>query len=266
MSGDTKALRTRIKSVNSTLHLTKAMNLVASSKIRKASDAMQKSKEYEENLAAVLHSLSSVRDLQSSPFIKSGGDRTRMIVIAGDRGLAGGYNSNIFRFSATFSDAEILPIGYRACMHFDQSRISSEYFTFDNAHSLAVHLCADFAEGKYDRLGIIATQYISAMTQEPFVKWIFPLKQTQGNAVVQPLIEPSDASVLNAAAEEYAAGVIYASVKESFACEIAARRMAMDNAEKNAKDMIDNLKIEYNRVRQGAITQEITEITAGNES
>ena len=102
------------------------------------------------------------------------------------------------------------------------------------------------------------------MTQEPEVKWVLPLERPQSGDVNTGVFEPDPFTLLNDIVPQYVAGVLYALVKESFACEVAARRMAMDSAKKNATEMIDNLQLEYNRVRQSKITQEITEIVAGS--
>lgn len=264
MGADTKILRTRIKSVNSTLHLTKAMGLVASSKIRRANEAMLKSREYVKSLDGILNILTACPECSKSPFMRFGGNRTRLIVIAGDRGLAGGYNANVFRLAKEFNSAEIIPIGKRACDRFSKSPISSESFSSKEAYALAKTLCTDFSEERYDKLGIISTRYISMMTQEAFVRWLLPLSKSTEKQSVSIVFEPDETTVLNTVIQEYIAGMIVAAVRESFASEVAARRMAMDNAGKNAGQMIDSLQLQYNRARQGAITQEITEIVAGS--
>ena len=125
-------------------------------------------------------------------------------------------------------------------------------------------LCKDFTEGKFDRLGIISTKYNSVMSQEAYVKWVLPFTKSERNDTAGIVFEPDQLTVLNNVAKEYVAGIITVLVRESFAGEVAARRMAMDSAGKNAKEMIDNLQLEYNRARQSAITQEITEIVAGS--
>lgn len=264
MGTDIKALRTRIKSVNSTLHLTKAMGLVASSKIRRANEAMLKSRQYVQSLNDILELLTSCPECRKSPFMHSGGDRTRMIIIAGDRGLAGGYNANIFRLAKDFPNAEFIPIGRRACEKFGKTTVSSEHFSAAEAYALAKELCKDFEESKYDKLCIISTRYVSMMTQEAFVRQILPLTRAAEQSGKSVIFEPNEAAVLNTAVLEYTAGIISASVRESFASESAARRMAMDSAGKNATQMIDDLQLKYNRARQSAITQEITEIVAGS--
>ena len=133
MGADTKSLRIRIRSVDSTLHLTKAMGLVASSKIRRATQNMGKSREYTAAMEEVMAQLRSSPDCAKSPYMIPRGAGTRLIVIAGDRGLAGGYNANIFRLASTFPEADILPIGKRACERFGEGYISSERFSGEDA-------------------------------------------------------------------------------------------------------------------------------------
>ena len=265
MSGNTKTLKLRIKSVDSTLHLTKAMGLVASSKMRKANLAMAAGRQYEKAVQNVVDLLTAVPDCQSSPFMREykDGGKTRLIVIAGDRGLAGGYNANIFRTVRDFNEAEIIPIGKRACERYGKEIVSSEKFYAADAFRLAKELCQQFANGEFDRLGIVSTNYISMMTQTPDIKWVLPLTKSENAQNTSAVFEPDERTILDIAVPEYLSGMIVACVRESFASEVAARRMAMDSAGKNAQQMIDELQLEYNRARQGAITQEITEIVAG---
>ena len=265
MAGNTKALRVRIKSVSSTLQLTKAMGLVASSKIRRANETMQKGRDYAAALQQTIGLLTADRECLKSPYMQQRNtQRTRLVVIAGDRGFAGGYNANVFRLAAQYPEAEILPIGKRACERFGKSVVSSERFSFEDATALADRLCADFAAGEYDRLGVLSTDYRSVMTQEATVRWLLPLTKSEQKNTAGIVFEPDELTVLNNVVREYVAGMITVCVRESFASEVAARRMAMDSAGKNAKKMIDELQLEYNRARQGAITQEITEIVAGS--
>ncbi|MBR5272046.1 MAG: ATP synthase F1 subunit gamma [Clostridia bacterium] len=267
MSENTKSLRVRIKSVNSTLQLTKAMGLVASSKIRRANDAMLKGREYLSALENTISLLTSDRECAKSPYMqKREPKKTRIIIIAGDRGLAGGYNANVFRLAATLGDAEFIPIGKRACERYSNTVISSEKFSYSDAAKLADTLCSDFEEQKFDRLGIIYTKYISVMAQEAHIKWVLPFEKSESEGASSVIFEPNQLTVLNNAARECVAGTLTACVRESFASEVSARRMAMDSAGKNAKEMIDELQLRYNRARQGAITQEITEIVAGSGS
>lgn len=265
MGADIKSLRTRIKSVDSTLHLTKAMGLVASSKIRKATEAMNKSKEYRRAVQKTVDMLSSCQECRKSPYMKNRGDaRTKLIVIAGDRGMAGGYNANVFRVAKDYPDAEFITIGKRACERFGREQNSSEFYSYADAYALSEKLCADFTAESFDRLGIISTKYISMLSQEARVTWVLPLSAGSEKSSSDIIFEPDELTILNAAIPEYVAGILFSAVRESFACEVMARRTAMDSAGKNAQEMIDELQLKYNRARQGAITQEITEIVAGS--
>ena len=287
MAKDIKVLRKRIKSFDSTLHLTGAMGLVASSKMRKATDAMMEGRKYLDSVTAVINDLSKCLECRKCIYFdaqKSKDEssevipKTRLIVIAGDRGLCGGYNANVFRLVRDMDeDIDVIPIGKRA---FDRYTVdinetdddyaennvfeSSEYYTYESAMALAKQCIRDFADGKITRLGIVYNQYVSIMTQTPEVKWVLPLERPTDGEVANGIYEPEPLELLNDVVPQYIAGVLYALVKESFACEVAARRMAMDSAKKNATEMIENLQLEYNRVRQGKITQEITEIVAGS--
>ena len=261
---NTKALRVRIKSVKSTEQLTKAMGLVASSKIRRANEAMFKARQYVKSLEDAISLLTSQPESQKSPYMqKRDTSRTKIIVIAGDRGLAGGYNANVFRLCKEQKDAEFIPIGKRACDRYSHPIISSEKYSFADALELSSKLCEEFKNGEFDKLGIIYTQYHSVMTQEAKLKWLLPLEKSEASDISGIIYEPDHLTVLNMSVNEYVAGNITALARESFACEVSARRMAMDSAGKNAKQMIIDLSLEYNRARQGAITQEITEIVAG---
>lgn len=263
---DTKKLRSRIRSVNSTLHLTHAMELVASSKIRRATQRMEGSGDYAGAAQAAMDILAKCRSCQDSPYfaVRETG-RTRLVVIAGDRGLAGGYNANIFRLLREYPEAELTPIGKRACDRIGGRFYSAEQFTAEDAQCMAEWLCKEFRDKKYDRLGIVYTQYRSLMEQTASVRWLLPLAPPEKEAPQAEIIfEPGESAILASAVPAYVAGMLVASVRESFASEVAARRTAMDAAGKNAREMIDDLMLQYNRARQGAITQEITEIVAGS--
>jgi len=263
MAADMKQLRTRIKSVNSTLHLTTAMGLVASSKIRRANLAMMKSKAYLAAINDLMGHLANGSESRQSPYMQSRGDRVKLIVIAGDRGLAGGYNANVFRFVKELGYTDILPIGKRACDRYKGDFLSSEDLTAADTGKMARTLADEYLAGEFDRLAIVSTEYVSMMTQTPKITWILPVEPTSEKAV-STVFEPDRATILETAVIEYISGNIAAAVRESFASEVAARRMAMDSAGKNAQQMIDDLTIQYNSARQGAITQEITEIVAGS--
>ena len=265
MGANTKALKSRIRSVDSTLHLTRAMGLVASSKIRRASEAMHNGRQYQSAFGDVIDLLTACPESARSPYMqKRETQRTRLIVIAGDRGLAGGYNANVFRLTDSLEKDAIIPIGKRACDRYHGEFFSSEHYPTTEAAKLARRLCEDYLKGEYDRLGIVSTRYVSMMTQEVEVTWVLPIEKREHEGSIGVVFEPDEQTILNSTVPDYVAGMIMRAVRESYACEVAARRMAMDSAGKNAQTMIDNLQLQYNRARQGAITQEITEIVAGS--
>ena len=267
MGADIKSLRNRIKSVKSTLHLTKAMGLVASSKIRRAQEARIKSQQYASSVASIVDVLTMSQECVKSSYITpvSQGEKCKIVVIAGDRGLAGGYNVNVFRLVCELGDIDIYPVGKKACERYAQPIRSSEKFSYKDSYALALELCKEFKEGKYAKIGIVCTKYVSMISQEPTIKWLLPLSRSGDKATdTGAVFEPDEMTILENAVPIYVAGLIYAGTRESFACEVVARRSAMDSAGKNATAMIDDLQLKYNRARQGAITQEITEIVAGS--
>lgn len=265
MGADTKKLRNRIKSVDSTLHLTRAMGLVASSKMRRALEGMNKGRQYEAAVWQAIAPLTQSPECQNSPYMKQAeGGRTCLIVIAGDRGLAGGYNANVFRALREYEDVDIIPIGKRACDRFHGELCRAEGFDAREALGLSLELCRKFREGEYSRVGILGTRYLSMLSQQPDVRWVLPLTKSEEGVGGGMIYEPDELTILEAAVPEYVAGILVSAARESFACEIVARRTAMDSAGKNAQEMIDKLQLEYNRARQSAITQEITEIVAGS--
>ena len=269
MGANTKQLRNRIKSVDSTLHLTRAMGLVASSKIRRAMEGMRAGREYEAAVRGAIEPLLSSAECRKSPYMRHAegeipNNRIALVVIAGDRGLAGGYNANIFRAMRDYEGVTVYPIGKRACDRYKQETVRAEGFDYAEARTLSERLCRDFAEGKIDRVGILGTHYVSMLSQEAKVTFALPLEASENGKETGVIFEPDEITILNAAVPEYLAGILVAAVRESFASEVAARRTAMDSAGKNAQEMIDRLQLEYNRARQGAITQEITEIVAGS--
>ena len=231
MAGSMKDIKLRIKSVESTMQITKAMELVASSKMRRAKERVEHSRPYFETLHETLTKIAAADPRARNPYLRRDEvKRTLLIVIAGDRGLAGGYNSNVLKQAgAEEGEVLVLPIGKR----------SAEYF---------VH------------------HEVPLFTQEVLPLSIEPTEQQKADARrSQILYKPSSEEVFSAIIPEYVAGIVYGAVCESVASELAARRTAMDAATKNAGEMIDHLNLYYNRARQAAITQEITEIVAGAE-
>ncbi len=267
MGKDIKSLRNRIKSIDSTLHLTKAMELVASSKMKRALDGKAKSTEYKNSLENTIKTLLLSSECRNSIYFQgASGEKTALIVIAGDRGLAGGYNANVFRLEKTFGEAERYAIGKRACEKLSKPQIYAEKFSYQDAKALADQLLKDYENGQISKVAVISTKYHSMISQEAVIEWILPFDVEPSTDNSGVIFEPDEKTVLDAVIPEYLASVLVQKVRESFACEIIARRTAMDSAGKNATQMIDDLQLEYNRARQGAITQEITEIVAGSDA
>lgn len=267
MGADIKQLRTRIKSVDSTLHLTKAMGLVASSKIRRAAEASACGKDFADAVTALAADLAS--RVRNNPFAeKRQTERTRIIVMAGDRGLAGGYNANVFRLAKTLGDVTFIPIGKRACERFADpaqptEKVALEAYPALAAKQLAERQCEDFLNGRFDRLGILYTQFHSMLQQTATISWVLPF-ESGAPSTGSILFEPDEETMLKEIFPTYVTAVIVGTARESFLSEVAARRVAMDSAGKNATQMMDDLTLAYNRARQGSITQEITEIVAGS--
>ena len=267
MGADIKKLRNRIKSVDSTLHLTKAMGLVASSKIRRATEGMLRAREYRHAVEDAIAPLMNTSDCKQSAYMNakpSEDAKACLLVIAGDRGMAGGYNANVFRTMRDHSDAVVIPVGKRACDRYSGTLRYAESFSYAEAREIAAEICKGSVEGRYSSFGILYTVYVSMLSQEATVTDVLPLSLPEDAGRTGDMIfEPGAVEILDSAVPEYVAGRIFAAVRESFASEVAARRCAMDSAGKNAQEMIDTLQLDYNRARQGAITQEITEIVAG---
>jgi len=277
-----KDIKLRIKSVESTMQITKAMELVASSKLRKAKERQERTRPYFTSLKETLCDIESATRDFSSPYQEKREIKKRcLIVIAGDRGLAGGYNSNIIKaVTEIMQDGVpvcILPIGKRAVDFCVRKNIEILTTEFAEAASVSIPDCftisnlvtKGYLSGQFDEVSIVFTQFISMLTQTPKAESLLPLKAGGGEMRegVRSLVlyEPSPEEVYDAIVPGYIAGMIYGSMCESIASEQGARRTAMDAASKNAAEMIEDLSLRYNRARQGAITQEITEIVAGAE-
>ena len=279
-----KDIKLRIKSVENTMQITKAMELVASSKLRKAKARAERTRPYFELLHKALTDISGAGADFTSPFTaKRPVKKTGYVVIAGDRGLAGGYNSNLFKAAAAHMDGRevvVLPIGKKAVEHFDKLHIeilTREYAVAegvgnDECGEIAELLTQTFLEGGFDELYIVYTEFISMLSQQPHVLPVLPLQAdpdaepAAGGPTGLVIYEPSGEAVFNQIVPPYVGGLLYGAMSESLASELGARRTAMDAASKNAGEMIEDLNLRYNRARQGAITQEITEIVSGAEA
>ena len=281
MAGSMKDIKLRIKSVESTMHITKAMELVASSKMRRAKERVEHSRPYFETLHKTLTEIAAADPRARNPYLRRAEiKKTLLIVIAGDRGLAGGYNSNVLRQAQQKAgDVVVLPIGKRSAEYFvhhevplfTQEVLLAADITVGECFQLARRITEGYCKGEYDAVKICYTRFDSMMTQTASTMEVLPLsieptEQQKAQARrSQILYKPSSEEVFRAIIPEYVAGIVYGAVCESVASELAARRTAMDAATKNAGEMIDHLNLYYNRARQAAITQEITEIVAGAE-
>ena len=285
MASNMKAVKLRIKSVQSTMQITKAMELVASSKLRRAKERAETARPYFQELHRTLQDIANGNTDFSSAYAKENeNEKVCYVLIGGDRGLAGGYNSNLFKkFEAVSAGKEtlVLPIGKKTVEYCRRRGIEivTEQFaqiatvSVSDCFSMANLLCRDFRSGRFGHVELAYTTFLSMLSQRPDSFPVLPL--TDLNEDVDPehvkkirdliLYEPSASEVFDAIVPEYLAGLIYGAVCESVASELAARRMAMDAASKNAEEMIETLNLSYNRARQASITQEITEIVAGAE-
>lgn len=262
------------------MQITKAMELVASSKLRRAKERVEHSRPYFETLYATLFDIAATQDHFNSPYLTKRETHRRLyIVIAGDRGLAGGYNANILK--EVQADAEgqvytVLPIGKKAVEYFVRHQVPIVTQAFAEAGDLSVSdsfeisriVCQKFLAGEFDEIRLCFTQFVSMLTQTATILPVLPFEAPKNARKRQSLMlyEPDAATVFDTIIPEYLAGVVYGALCESVASEQGARRTAMDAATKNAGEMIEHLNLYYNRARQAAITQEITEIVAGADA
>ena len=279
-----KDIKLRIKSVESTMQITKAMQLVATSKLRRARERMEESKPYASIARQAMDAMIQDCKDQTIPYVSPRAQIANRlyIVIAGDRGLAGGYNANVFRAldahlqEFPVENVSILPIGKKAVDKYanaeqvtciDRSMERVEGIGVSACYTIAKMLIEGYDEEKFDEVILLYTDFVSAMTQEVRITQLLPLQRPEKVEVanaVSTVYEPEPAALLAQVLPDYLAGMLYSTICDSFASEVAARRSAMDSATKNAGEMIADLRLEYNRARQGAITQEITEIVAGS--
>ena len=282
MAGSMKDIKLRIKSVESTMQITKAMELVASSKMRRAKERVEHSRPYFETLYESLTKIAAADPRARNPYLRREDiKRTLLVVIAGDRGLAGGYNANVFKQAdAAEGPVTVLPIGKRSAEYFAHHGaglftpevLMAADVSVSECFTLSHQITEGFLKGEYDAVKLCYTRFDSMMTQTATTLEVLPLtiEPTEAQKAEarrsQILYKPSCEEVFGAIIPEYVAGVLYGAVCESVASELAARRTAMDAATKNAGEMIEHLNLYYNRARQSAITQEITEIVAGAEN
>ena len=272
-----KEIRQRIHSVENTMQITKAMELVASSKLRRAKERAERARPYftilYETMARIATETTGFRSVYTNqrPVKKSA-----FVVIAGDRGLAGGYNSNVLNLALEQMEekpAVVFPIGKKAIEFFQKrgyempKRYSGIAETVDlkEIREIAAELLSLYRSKRIDEITLVYTNFVSPLTQSPAALKLLPLNfgKQEKSAGSLILYEPSPDAVFSQIIPEYLAGVLYGALVESFASEQGARRNAMNAASDNAQEMIEALNLDYNRARQSSITQEITEIVAG---
>ena len=276
----TKEIKNRIRSMESTKQITKAMEMVAASKLRRAQAQVSNSRPYFDILSNTISSIvRSNRDF-SSPYLKPRtGSKVLYIVIAGDRGLAGGYNSNVLKMvmaDIQGKDAIVLPIGKKAVEFFRTRKISalSESYaevaevSVGDCFSISKMLSTAYLNGEFDEVRIAYTKFNSVISQVPSTKQLLPLilpeNEERAPYTSDIIYDPNNEEVFDAVVPEYLGGIVYGAICESRASEQAARRTAMDSATSNAEEMIADLSLKFNRARQAAITNEIIDIVAGS--
>lgn len=279
-----KEIKTRIKSVESTKQITKAMELVASSKFRKAKERAESVKPYSDTLYNTVQDIAQNTSNSKNVFLKERKvNKACFIVIAGDRGLAGGYNSNILKALSAHehsNGAKVISIGKRAKDSLPKRGYelidfieTVEDAIYEDANRVAQKAMEAFKNGEVDEVNLVYTEFVSALTQEPRVVKLLPLTidnndnnkdVKKSKSAVQYL--PSADAVLGYILPKYISGSVYGAISQSYASEQAARRTAMESATDNANEVISKLELVYNRARQAAVTQEISEIVAGASS
>lgn len=278
-----KEIRTQISSINNTRKITRAMEKVAASKTRKAQDRMAASRPYAERIRQVVGHLANANPEYKHRYLtEREAKRVGYIVVSSDRGLCGGLNVNVFKkairdmkqFADSGVEIDICAIGSKAVSFFRNygGNVAAAFTGLGDAPkaddlvgSVKVMLDA-FDEGRIDRLYVVSNEFVNTMTQNPTVEQLLPLKAEENTELQHHwdyIYEPEPVEILDGLLVRYIESQVYQSVVENIACEQAARMLAMKNATDNAGDIIDELQLVYNKARQAAITQEISEIVSG---
>ena len=274
-------IKARMKSVESTMQITKAMELVATSKLRRAKEKVERSRPFCQILGDAIEKIKNVSEITGTPWFEKRDTGAHLfIVIAGDRGLAGGYNANVFRITEVLAkgkNAIYLPVGKKALEYYRHRKAEifsdiAEYTAevgVGRAQSFGKMICDAYLSGKISEVTLVYTQFKSMISQIPVYEQLLPFeadKKKEAPKSFDPVVEEEPEELLARILPEYVGGVIYSAVCEALASESGARRSAMNAANKNAEEMIGTLMLKYNRARQAVITQEITEIVSGAEA
>ncbi|MGD2073634.1 MAG: F0F1 ATP synthase subunit gamma [Gammaproteobacteria bacterium] len=279
-----KEIRTQIKSIKNTQKITKAMEMVAASKMRKAQDRMHTSRPYAEKMRNVVAHMGKAHPEYKHPYLmEREAKRVGLIVISTDRGLCGGLNINLFKsavkamrdWQAQQLEIDLAVIGAKAMGFF--KRLGGNVIS-QNSHlgdtprveeligSVKVMLDA-YDEGQIDRLYLGYNQFVNTMTQTPVIEQLLPIVGDEKDEALRHhwdyIYEPDAKDVMDALLMRYVESLVYQGLVENVACEMAARMVAMKAASDNAGNLIDELQLAYNKARQAAITQELSEIVGG---
>jgi F-type H+-transporting ATPase subunit gamma len=283
LAESTRDIKRRIRGVSSTKQITKAMELVSSSKLRKARERQEKAKPYYttvlENIQNVLSTTGNIKH----PLLDNREVKTSLyIVLSADRGLAGGYNANIMRMTENIIkernvNSKLITVGSKARDYFTRRSYDvvksftgvSEEPQFADAREIGNIALNLYMDKEIDEINIVYTRFLSTISQEPKVLKLLPSEEVheeskRGKVLTE--FEPSTEDVLDYLIPKYIQSSIYGALIESSTSEQAARRIAMESATDNAEEIIDELQISYNRARQAAITMEISEIVSGAEA
>lgn len=279
-----KEIRTKITSIKNTQKITRAMEMVAASKMRKTQNRMQATRPYAVKMAQIIKHLAHANPEYRHPYLQERTTRrVGVIIISSDRGLCGGLNANLFRKTITrFKQwekdgigIELCTIGSKASGFFSNlgANISGQALKLGGTPHLqdiigVIKIMLDaYAEGKIDELHVIYNEFINTMTQQPTVQQLIPVRQAEQIEEFPEhwdyIYEPDAKEVLDNLMIRYIESIVYQGLVENNACEQAARMVAMKSASDNAGKLIDELQLVYNKARQAAITQEISEIVAG---
>ena len=279
-----KEIRTQIKSIGNTQKITKAMEMVAASKMRKAQDRMRSSRPYAEKIREVVSHMGKAHPEYKHPYlIERPASRVGLIIISTDRGLCGGLNINLFKAAIAEMkewrgqnlDVDLAVIGTKAMGFF--RRLGGKVVS-ENSHlgdtpkveeligSVKVMLDA-YDEGQIDRLYLANNVFVNTMTQKPVIDQLLPVSGDDQDESLRHhwdyIYEPDAKEVMDGLLMRYIESLVYQGLVENIACEMAARMVAMKAATDNAGNLIDELQLVYNKARQAAITQELSEIVAG---
>lgn len=278
-----KEIRVKIKSIRNTQKITRAMEMVAASKMRKAQDRMSASRPYADKMRNVVGHLSQAHPEYHHPYLQERDiKRVGLIVISSDRGLCGGLNNNLFKqavmamkeWHSKKIEIDICTIGNKAAGFFSRlggnvvaraTHLGDAPQIADLIGSVKVMLDA-YDEGRIDRLFVVYNDFVNTMTQKPLVTQLLPIESREEEELKHHwdyMYEPEARDVLNALLVRYIESQVYQGVVENLACEQAARMVAMKSASDNAGELINQLQLVYNKARQAAITQEISEIVGG---